>query len=77
MKAQVLSWYIALLVLTFVAIGAFGMAGPWLIGQPDSVMVMAGFAVYLVGLPVLGFGVWKLVESIIDFHKANTEEVSQ
>ena len=75
MKAQVLSWYIAVVVLVFVAVGAFGMIGPWMISQPDSLLVVVGFAVYIIGLPVFGFGAWKLVESIIDYHKSATGEV--
>lgn len=79
MKAQVLSWYISLVALVATAIGAFGLAGPWLVSQPDTVTVVMGIAVYLIGLPTVGFMGWKLVETILDFHKQlrNTEEVSQ
>lgn len=72
MKAHVLMWYITSVVLVATAIGAFGMLGPWLIGQPDSLMVLIGFLVYIVGIPVVGFGVWSLVQSIMK--KTNTEE---
>ena len=73
MKAQVLAWYISLVVLVVAGIGAFGMLGPWMVGQPDSLTVLLGALVYVVGIPVVGFAIWKLAETIISYSTITKE----
>jgi hypothetical protein len=76
MKTHVLMWYLSFVVVVALAIGLLGGAGPWLISQPDSLTVLIGVLVYLVGIPAVGFAGWTLVQSILAYHKQiNTKEV--
>ena len=73
-KSNVLGWYIATVVIFVTAGGCFGFLGPWMICQKDSLMVAIGVAMYLFGLPVVGFSLWSLVQSIMKATKEEKDE---
>lgn len=76
-KGKVFGWYIATVVIALAPVGAFGLMGPWMVSQKDSLVVTLGVATYLVGLPVVGFALWSLIQSIMNASKGREEEEKQ